>query len=130
MDKYGLSNIETTDIDKLNAEAIMALLMWVVRGERFCDGLILSHLKEGRIQALLQRLKTIDSVEENKKRIRVVAAVILDDNRVFATARGYGEFKGQWEFPGGKIEEGESPLRPGSLHRMHLSVKYMKNLKR
>ena len=109
MDKYGLSNIETTDIDKLNAEAIMALLMWVVRGERFCDGLILSHLKEGRIQALLQRLKTIDSVEENKKRIRVVAAVILDDNRVFATARGYGEFKGQWEFPGGKIEAGESP---------------------
>ena len=43
------------------------------------------------------------------KTIRVVAAVIRDANRIFATARGYGEFKGGWEFPGGKIEEGESP---------------------
>ena len=43
------------------------------------------------------------------KRINVVAAVIVDGDRVFATQRGYGEFKGGWEFPGGKIEEGESP---------------------
>lgn len=43
------------------------------------------------------------------KTIRVVAAVIRDKDKIFATARGYGEFKGQWEFPGGKIEEGESP---------------------
>lgn len=43
------------------------------------------------------------------KRINVVAAVIIDRDRVFATQRGYGEFKGGWEFPGGKIEEGESP---------------------
>ena len=46
------------------------------------------------------------------KTIRVVAAVICDSmqekNRIFATARGYGEFKGQWEFPGGKIEAGET----------------------
>ena len=41
--------------------------------------------------------------------IRVVAAVICKDNKVFATARGYGEFKGMWEFPGGKIETGETP---------------------
>lgn len=41
--------------------------------------------------------------------IRVVAAVICKDNKVFATARGYGEFKGMWEFPGGKIEIGETP---------------------
>lgn len=43
------------------------------------------------------------------KIIRVVAAVIRRDNEIFATARGYGEFKGGWEFPGGKIEEGETP---------------------
>lgn len=43
------------------------------------------------------------------KRIRVVAAVIREQDKVFANARGYGEFKGQWEFPGGKIEEGETP---------------------
>ena len=43
------------------------------------------------------------------KTIRVVAAVIRDGDKIFATARGYGEFKGQWEFPGGKIEPGETP---------------------
>ena len=46
------------------------------------------------------------------KTVRVVAAVICDSirekKRIFATARGYGEFKGQWEFPGGKIEAGET----------------------
>ena len=41
------------------------------------------------------------------KRIEVVAAVIIKDGKVFATQRGYGEFKGWWEFPGGKIEPGE-----------------------
>ena len=43
------------------------------------------------------------------KTVRVVAAVIRQGDRIFATARGYGEFKGQWEFPGGKIEAGETP---------------------
>lgn len=43
------------------------------------------------------------------KTIRVVAAVIRDGERIFATARGYGDFKGGWEFPGGKIEAGETP---------------------
>ena len=38
------------------------------------------------------------------KRIRVVAAVIRRENKIFATAREYGEFKGQWEFPEEKIE--------------------------
>ena len=43
------------------------------------------------------------------KTIKVVAAVIRDGDRIFATARGYGEYKGWWEFPGGKIEAGETP---------------------
>ena len=43
------------------------------------------------------------------KIIEVVAAIILRDGQVFATQRGYGEFQGWWEFPGGKIESGESP---------------------
>lgn len=43
------------------------------------------------------------------KRIEVVAAIIVQDNMIFATQRGYGDFKDGWEFPGGKIEPGESP---------------------
>ena len=43
------------------------------------------------------------------KTIRVVAAVIRDGEMIFATMRGYGNFKGLWEFPGGKIESGETP---------------------
>ncbi len=43
-----------------------------------------------------------------KKVVRVVAAVIKKGNQIYATERGYGEFKGGWEFPGGKIEENET----------------------
>ncbi len=43
------------------------------------------------------------------KTIRVVAAVILSEGKIFATQRGYRDFKGGWEFPGGKIEAGETP---------------------
>ncbi len=43
------------------------------------------------------------------KTIRVVAAIIRDKGRIFATQRGYGLYKDGWEFPGGKIEPGETP---------------------
>ena len=43
------------------------------------------------------------------KTIEVVAAIIIKDGQVFATQRGYGEWKDWWEFPGGKMEPGESP---------------------
>lgn len=50
------------------------------------------------------------------KHIEVVAAIIHDNNgRIFATQRGYGNFKDYWEFPGGKIEPGETPVE--ALHR-------------
>ena len=42
------------------------------------------------------------------KTIQVVAAIIIKDQQVFATQRGYGEWKGMWEFPGGKMEPGET----------------------
>lgn len=51
----------------------------------------------------------MDSITMNeRKHIEVVAAIIVRDGRIFATQRGYGEWKDWWEFPGGKIEPGES----------------------
>ena len=43
------------------------------------------------------------------KQIEVVAAIIRKDDKIFATQRGYGDWKDWWEFPGGKVESGESP---------------------
>lgn len=48
-------------------------------------------------------------METKIKHIEVVAAVIVDNGRIFATQRGYGDWKDWWEFPGGKIEKGENP---------------------
>lgn len=49
------------------------------------------------------------------KSIEVVAAIIRRDDKIFATQRGYGEWKDYWEFPGGKVEAGEMPVQ--ALHR-------------
>ena len=43
------------------------------------------------------------------KTVKVVAAIIIRDNKIFATQRGYGDFKDGWEFPGGKVEPDEKP---------------------
>jgi len=43
------------------------------------------------------------------KSVKVVAAIIVYEDKIFATQRGYGDFKDGWEFPGGKIEENETP---------------------
>lgn len=49
-------------------------------------------------------------MKNERKQIEVVAAIIYDaEGRIFATQRGYGEWEGWWEFPGGKMEAGESP---------------------
>lgn len=48
-------------------------------------------------------------MDNGRKQIEVVAAVVIRDGQVFATQRGYGEWKDWWEFPGGKIEYGETP---------------------
>ncbi|WP_202108557.1 (deoxy)nucleoside triphosphate pyrophosphohydrolase [Succinivibrio dextrinosolvens] len=42
------------------------------------------------------------------KTVKVVAAIIIKNNKIFSTQRGYGEFKGGWEFPGGKVEQNET----------------------
>ena len=58
----------------------------------------------------------IPVMEQNeRKTLRVTAAIIIEQKRVFAVQRGYGEFKDRWEFPGGKIETGETPEE--ALHR-------------
>jgi hypothetical protein len=48
------------------------------------------------------------------KTVNVVAALIINQDKVFATQRGYGEFKDGWEFPGGKIEPGKHRKRPSN----------------
>ena len=71
--------------------------------ERSLDGFVFcKHFLSKKCLQKTQR-------NENMKTIRVVAAVILSEGKIFATQRGYGDFKGGWEFPGGKIEDGETP---------------------
>ena len=68
---------------------------------------ILGALESRRLSKALRRIQ--EREKKKKKNIRVVAAVIREDGRVFATQRGYGNYKDWWEFPGGKIEPGETP---------------------
>lgn len=66
------------------------------------------------------------------KTINVVAAVIIEKNKVFATQRGYGEYKDRWEFPGGKIEEKETPedaLKREILEELETVIEVKEKLK-
>ena len=63
--------------------------------------------------------------DSEKKTIRVVAAVIKQNNRIFATARGYGEYKGWREFPGGKIELKEAEAARWLSREELLDVKWL-----
>ena len=74
----------------------------ITRRECVDAELIEKGLEEGRYVCFKEKGEIV-------KAIRVVAAVIRREDKIFATARGYGEFKGGWEFPGGKIEAGETP---------------------
>ena len=72
------------------------------------------------------------SPEKERKRIEVVAAVIRRGDAIFATQRGYGEFKDWWEFPGGKIEAGETPrnaLRREIREELDAEIKIVRLLK-
>ena len=62
----------------------------------------------GKVNLLKFGIGKVSSENELKKTIHVVAAVIRDGSRIFATQRGYGDFKDYWEFPGGKVEDGET----------------------
>ena len=54
-------------------------------------------------------MSSVSTTGKTKPRIRVVAAIIVKDGKVFSAKRAYGFLKGKWEFPGGKIQEGETP---------------------
>ncbi len=65
------------------------------------------------------------------KTIEVTAAIIIKDGKVFATQRGYGDWKGWWEFPGGKMEPGETPqeaLRREILEELDAEIEIGKHL--
>ena len=63
------------------------------------------------------------------KTVKVVAAIIIHENKVFATQRGYGEFKDGWEFPGGKVEPGETPREAVARKNLTLKLRSVSCLK-
>ena len=65
---------------------------------------VVRYKEDCRVPAVIRR-----QVMENRKSIRVAAAVFCENGRILATQRGYGKYKDWWEFPGGKIEPGETP---------------------
>ena len=100
-----------TMVSSLFGIAIVALPAGIITAG-YMEELV--EMREEKMRKALrkaERLADQDTAEQggSVKTIRVAAAVIRDKDRIFATARGYGEYKGGWEFPGGKIESGETP---------------------
>lgn len=75
----------------------------------FISILLIGDAAEGDDKADGRALDVLLNIEVDMKVVRVVAAVIIDGEKVFVTQRGYGDFKVGWEFLGGKIEDGEIP---------------------
>lgn len=93
-----------------------ALVQILASGDSKDRNLIRSRRERRMEKKARKELRKRVAIEKEEKRLRdmnhihVVAAVIHDDkDRIFVTQRGYGDMKGKWEFPGGKIEQGESP---------------------
>ena len=109
MDIYNVERISEADYgcEETGRKEAMALLkLRAGEEERYFE---LSETEISR-QGIREGKKVIITSEGRLlKYVRVVAAVIRKDDKIFATARGYGDYKGWWEFPGGKIEEGETP---------------------
>ena len=100
-----------TMVSSLFGIAIVALPAGIITAG-YMEELV--EMRDEKMRKALRKAERMADGEEAEqggsvKTIRVVAAVIRDKDRIFATARGYGEYKGGWEFPGGKIEAGETP---------------------
>lgn len=100
-----------TMVSSLFGIAIVALPAGIITAGYMEELVEMRDEKMGKALRKAERMADGDTAEQggSVKTIRVAAAVIRDKDRIFATARGYGEYKGGWEFPGGKIEAGETP---------------------